>query len=104
MLERIGAYSAGELVGEEAREAERLIFSDPDGRQLAARYTTMLAFLGALGEDAPEAPQAVVNGAIRRAYVEAFFRQAEDFFEGLGRDYAEAFVYYLGLRRPETAG
>ena len=30
-LERIGAYAAGELEGEEAREAERLIFENADG-------------------------------------------------------------------------
>jgi anti-sigma-K factor RskA len=104
MLESIGAYAAGELAGEEAREAERLIFSDPDGRQLAARYATMLAFLGALGEEDPEVPASVVNGAIRRAYVAAFFRQAEEFVEGLGRDYLDAFVYYLGLKSPGPAG
>lgn len=104
LLESIGAYAAGDLAGEEAREAERLISSDPDGQQLAARYATMLAFLGALSEEAPEPPEAIMTSAVRRAYLSAFFRQAEDFFGGLTRDYAEAFVYYLGLRRPETAG
>ena len=44
------------------------------------------------------APASVVNHAIRRAYVSAFFRQAEELFGGLSRAYADAFVYYLGLR------
>jgi len=103
MLESIGAYAAGELLGEEAREAERLM-SSPDGRQLAESYARMLAVLGTIGEEEVQAPEAVMTGAVRRIYLSAFFRQAEDFFGGLGRDYAEAFVYYLGLRRPETAG
>ena len=103
-LERIGAYAAGELSGEEAREAERLIFEDPEGRRLAESYARMLALLGAVGEESPDPPQAVIDYAIRRAYVSAFFRQAEEFFGGLGQNYFHAFVYYLGLRRPEPAG
>lgn len=103
-LERIGAYAAGELVGEEAREAERLVLEDPEGRRLAESYARMLALLGAVGEESPEPPQAMIDYAIRRAYVTAFFRQAEEFFGGLGRNYFDAFVYYLGLRRPEPAG
>ena len=35
VLEKIGAYAAGELEGEEAREAEQLIFERPDYRRLA---------------------------------------------------------------------
>src|SRR3712207_8638871 len=42
MLERIGAYTAGELSGEEARETERFILEDPDGRRLAESYARML--------------------------------------------------------------
>lgn len=104
-LEVIGAYAAGELRGEEAREAERLILEDPDGRRLAESYARMLALLGALADEPLEVPESVVNGAIRRAYVSAFFRQAEEFVAGLGRDYLDAFVYYLGLRRgPEPTG
>ena len=104
MLERIGAYTAGELSGEEARETERFILEDPDGRRLAESYARMLVLLSQMGEETPEVPEAVVNYAIRRAYVSAFFRQAEDFLAGVGWAYLGAFVYYLGLRRPEPVG
>lgn len=102
-LERIGAFAAGELSGEEAREIERFIRKDPEGQHLAASYVRMLALLGAIGEETPEAPEAVINHALRRAYASAFMRQAEEFFSGLGRAYLGAFVYYLGLKRPGTA-
>ncbi|MDP9455262.1 MAG: hypothetical protein CYG60_10345 [Actinobacteria bacterium] len=98
VLERIGAYAAGELVGEEARETERLILENPEARRLAASYVRMMALLGAIGQEAPEAPEAVVNRAIRRAYVSAFFQQTESLFSGIGRAYLGAFVHYLGLR------
>ena len=98
VLETIGAYAAGELEGEEAREAERLIFERPDYRRLAESYARMLAMLGTLGEEPVEAPEAVVGYAVRRAYLSAFLRQAETFFGGLGRTYFDAFVYYFGLR------
>jgi anti-sigma-K factor RskA len=103
ILEKIGAYAAGELTGEEARETERLILEEPEGRRLAESYARMLALLGALGEESPEPPEAVVNYAIRRAYISAFMRQAEEFFSGLGQAYLDAFVYYLGLRQPGYA-
>ncbi len=98
VLERIGAYAAGELTGEEARETERLILENPEARQLAASYVRMMALLGAIGREEIEAPEAVVNRAIRRAYVSAFFRQTESIFGNVGRAYLDAFVYYLGLR------
>jgi len=104
LLERIGAYVAGELTGEEARETERLILEEPEGRRLAESYARMLALLGAIGEESLTPPEAVVNYAIRRAYVSAFMRQAEEFFRGLGQVYLGAFVYYLGLRHPGYAG
>ncbi len=97
-MERIGAYAAGELSAEEARETERLLLEDPEHRRLAEAYTRMFVLLSVMQQEAPEAPRRVVNHAIRRAYVAAFFRQAEEFFGGLGRAYADAFVYYLGLR------
>ncbi len=103
VLERIGAYAAGELSAEEARETERLLLEDPDHRRLMEAYTRMFVLLSVMGQEAPEPPERVVNYAIRRAYVSAFFRQAEEFFEGLGRAYADAFIYYLGLRS-EAAG
>lgn len=100
VLERIGAYAAGELTGEEARAMERLILADPESRRLMETYSRMFVLLSVMQQEAPPAPEAVVNHAIRRAYASAFFRQAEEFFGGLGRAYADAFFYYLGLRSP----
>lgn len=104
ILEKIGAYADGELSVEEARETERLILEDPDHRRLVEAYNRMFVLLSVMGQEAPEAPDAVINHAIRRAYVSAFFRQAEDFFGGLGRAYTNAFVYYMGLRSDTAAG
>jgi anti-sigma-K factor RskA len=104
MLERIGAYAAGELEGEEAREVEQLIFERPDYRRLAESYARMLVMLTTLGNEPIEAPEAVVGYAIRRAYVSAFMRSAEVFIGALGRSYLGAFVYYLGLRRERFGG
>ncbi len=103
-LERIGAYAASELSPEEMREVEQLILDDPEALRLAESYLRMLAMLGAIGEETPEVPEAVIEHAIRRAVVSAFFRQAEDFFAGVGRAYLGAFVYYLGLRAAGSAG
>lgn len=103
VLERIGAYAAGELSGEEALRVERYILEDPEGRRLAESYAQMLILLGAMGAEMPEVPQAVIDHALRRAYTSAFLRQAEEFFGGLGRAYLDAFVYYFGLRRPRAA-
>ncbi len=102
-LERIGAYAASELSSQEAREVELLILQDPEALRLAESYLSMLALLGAVGEETPEVPQAVVDHAIRRAMISAFFRQAEDFFTGIGRAYVDAFVHYLGLKDPGHA-
>ena len=104
VLERIGAYAAGELVGEEARETERLILENSEARRLAASYVRMMALLGAIGQESPEPPETVANRAIRRAYVSAFFRQTETLVGDVGRAYLDAFVYYLGLRGGGTAG
>jgi anti-sigma factor RsiW len=104
VLERIGAYAASELSPEEAREVERMILEDPQALRLAESYLRMLALLGAVGEEPPEVPQAVIDHAIRRAAISAFFRQAEFFFAGIGRAYVDAFVHYLGLRDPGPAG
>ena len=103
ILERIGAYAASELSPEEMREVEQLILDDPEALRLAESYLRMLAMLGAIGEETPEVPEAVIDHAIRRAVVSAFFRQAEDFFAGVGRAYLGAFVYYLGLRAAGSA-
>lgn len=104
ILERLGAYAASELPAEEAREVEQLILEDPEALRLAESYLRMLALLGAIGDESPEVPEAVLTYAVRRAYVSAFLRQAEDFFAGIGRAYLNAFVYYLGLKRPGPAG
>ena len=103
ILEKIGAYAASELSPEEMREVELLILDDPEALRLAESYLRMLAMLGAIGEETPEAPEAVIDHAIRQAVVSAFFRQAEDFFTGVGRAYLDAFVYYLGLRAAGSA-
>ncbi len=104
ILERVGAYAVSELSSEEAREVERLILEDPQMLRLAESYLRMIALLGAIGDESPEVPEAVINYAIRRAYVSAFLRQAEDFFTGIGRAYLNAFVYYLGLRQSGPVG
>ena len=104
VLERIGAYAASELSPEEARQVELLILEDPQALRLAESYLRMLALLEAVGEETPEVPQSVIDYAIRKAVISAFFRQAEDFFAGVGRAYVGAFVYYLGLKLPDSAG
>ncbi|MGH3146852.1 MAG: hypothetical protein ACRDTR_13735 [Rubrobacter sp.] len=106
MLERIGAYAAGELSGEEASAMERLILTDPESRHLMETYDRMFVLLSVMQQEAPDAPDAVINHAIRHAYASAFFRQAEEFFGGLARAYTDAFFYYLGLRgvASRTAG
>ena len=104
MLERIGAYAAGELEGDEAREVERLMFERPDYRRLAESYTRLLVMLDTLGNEPVEVPGDAVGYAVRRAYVSAFMRSAEVFIGALGRSYLDAFVYYLGLRRQSYGG
>ena len=99
ILEKVGAYAAGELEDEEAREVERLMFERPDYRHLAESYTRMLVMLDTLGNEPVEVPSAAVAYTVRRAYVSAFMRSAETFIGALGRSYLDAFVYYLGLRR-----
>ena len=98
ILELIGSYAAGELEDEEAREAEQLIFDRPEYRRLAESYARMLVMLSTLGEEPVEAPEAVVSYAVRRAYVAAFLRQAEQVMRGLVGDYVGALTFYLGLR------
>ncbi len=98
VLELIGAYAAGELEGEEAREAERLIFERPGYRRLAESYARMLVMLSVLGDEPVEAPEAIVSYALRRAYLSAFLRQAEQVILGFIGDYVGALTLYLGLR------
>ena len=104
MLERIGAYAAGELGDEEAIEVEQLVFERPEYGRLAESYARMLVMLTALGNEPVEAPEAVVGYAVRRAYVSAFMRRAEVFIGALGRSYIDAFIYYSGLRRESYGG
>jgi anti-sigma-K factor RskA len=104
ILEKVGAYAAGELEGEDAREVERLMYERPDYRRLAESYTRMLVMLDGLGKEPVEVPSAAVDYAVRRAYVSAFMRNAETFIGSLGRSYLDAFVYYLGLRRESYGG
>ncbi len=106
VLEKFGAYAAGELEGEEVREAEQLIFDRPEYRRLAESYARMLVMLSTLGSEEVEAPEVVVGYAIRRAYMSAFLRQTETFLGTLGRSYLDALVYYFGLRavRRESYG
>ena len=98
VLERLGAYVAGELEGEEAREAERMIYERPDYRRLAESYARMLVMLSTLGNEEVEAPEVIIGYAIRWAYASAFLREAEAFLGSLGRFYLDAFIYYFGLR------
>jgi anti-sigma-K factor RskA len=98
VLERLGAYVAGELEGEEAREAERMIYERPDYRRLAESYARMLVMLSTLGNEEVEVPEVIIGYAIRRAYASAFLREAEAFLGSLGRFYLDAFIYYFGLR------
>jgi len=104
ILEKVGAYAANELEGEEAREVERLMFERPDYRRLAESYTRMLVMLNTLGNEPVEVPDDAVGYAVRRAYVSAFMRSAEVLIRDLGRSYLDAFVYYLGLRRESYGG
>ncbi len=101
VLEVIGAYAAGELEGEEAREAEQLLLRSPDHQRLAESYARMLVVLAALGEENVEAPEAIISYAVRRAYVSAFMRQAEGLARGIVGDYVGALVAYLRLRPTE---
>ena len=98
VLEKIGAYAAGELDGEEAREVEQLIFERPDYRRLAESYARMLVMLSTLGSEEVEAPEVIVSYAVRRAYLSAFLRQAEHVIGALVGDYVGALTFYLGLR------
>jgi anti-sigma-K factor RskA len=98
LLESVGAYTAGELKGEETREAEQLIFARPDYRRLAESYARMLVMLSTLSNEPVEAPEAIVSYAVRRAYMSAFLRQAEHVMGALVGDYVGALTFYLGLR------
>ena len=67
MLERIGAYVAGELSGEEARKVEQLILEDPEALTLAESYTRLLASLSTVSRESVVPPPALVDHAVRSA-------------------------------------
>ena len=67
ILERIGAYAAGELSGEEAREAERLVLENAEVRRLVDSYARMLTLLRVIGEELPEVPEVMSKHAVRQA-------------------------------------
>jgi anti-sigma-K factor RskA len=98
VLELIGSYAAGELEGDDSREAEQLIFERAEYRRVAESYARMLVMLSTLGNEPVEAPEAIVSYALRRAYLFAFLRQAEQVMRGLVGDYVAALTFYLGLR------
>jgi hypothetical protein len=100
VLELIGAYAAGELEGEEASRAERLIFERAELRRLAESYGRMLVMVWRLANEEVEVPEEaiVVGYVLRRAYLSAFLRQAEQVVRRLVGDYAGALTFYLGLR------
>jgi anti-sigma-K factor RskA len=104
IMEKVGAYAAGELEGEEAREVERLMYQRPDCRRLAESYTRMLVMLDTLGNEPVEVPSAAISYPLRRAYISAFMRNAETFVGALGRSYLDAVISYLGLRRESYRG
>jgi hypothetical protein len=58
----------------------------------------MLVMLSTLSEEPVEAPEVIVSYAVRRAYLSAFLRQAEQVVRGLVGDYVGALTFYLGLR------
>lgn len=99
VLETIGAYAAGELEDEEAREIEGLIYERAEYRHLAESYARMLVMLTNLAQEPVEAPEVSLDFVVRRAYVSALLRNAEVLLGSLGRSYLDAFVYYLGLRQ-----
>lgn len=66
-LERVGAYAAGELTGEEAYDTEQFILENIEGRRLARSYARMLALLNAMGEVSSAPPEAIADYAIRSA-------------------------------------
>jgi anti-sigma-K factor RskA len=67
ILERIGAYAAGELSVEEAREAEQLILKNAEVLCLVDSYARMLTLLRVIGEELPEVPEAMIDHAVRQA-------------------------------------
>jgi anti-sigma-K factor RskA len=70
ILERIGAYAAGELSVEEAQAVERPILKNAEVLCLVDSYARMLTLLRVIGEELPEVPEAVIDHAVRQALAE----------------------------------
>lgn len=66
ILERIGAYAAGELLGKEVQEAERFVLTNAEARRLVASYARMLSLLRIIGEESSEVPLAVIDHVVRQ--------------------------------------
>lgn len=67
VLERIGAGAAGDLSGEEARQAKWLVLKNAEGRRLIDSHARLLALLRTVGEEASEALEAAIDRAVQRA-------------------------------------
>jgi hypothetical protein len=66
ILEKIGAYAAGELSREEAREVDRLLREDPEALRLAGFYLRRVAMLGGDRGEPPGVTEAEDVHASRR--------------------------------------
>jgi hypothetical protein len=66
VLRRVGAYAAGELFGEEARQVERLVLERTEMRRLADSYARLLTLLSCVGEERPEVPEVLIEDVLRR--------------------------------------
>ncbi len=99
MLEKIGAYAAGELEGEEAREAERLIFERPTTGAWPSPTPGCSSMLATFGGETVEVPRGGARLRPQAGLRLGLFAPApKTFLGGLGRSYVDAFVYYFGLR------
>jgi anti-sigma factor RsiW len=71
ILERIGAYAAGELLGEEAQEVERFVLKNAEAHRLAASCDRMLTLLRTIDEESPEVPLTVIDHTVRQTVGQA---------------------------------
>ena len=69
LLERIGAYVAGELFGEETRQVERLVLESTEGQRIADSYVRLLALLSSVGEETPEVPEVMIENVLGRVSI-----------------------------------
>ncbi len=78
VLEAIGAYTTGELSGEEASRIERFVRETEEGRHLAEAFLTVLVHLRSIHEGAAEPPEQIVERTIARVVEEAGQAPHED--------------------------